>query len=55
MIVWVKPISYEVNIDETKEIELINDPIDPKFVSLGSQQGKEENLQTKNQHHSFVD
>ena len=31
-IVWVKPLPYEVNIDETKDIieALINEPIDPK-------------------------
>ena len=31
-IVWVKPLHYEVNIDETKDIieALINEPINPK-------------------------
>ena len=31
-VVWVKPLPYEVNIDETKDIieALINEPIDPK-------------------------
>ena len=31
-IVWVKPLGYEVKIDEIKDTieELINEPIDPK-------------------------
>ena len=31
-VVWVKPLIYEVNIDDTKEIikELLNKPVDPK-------------------------
>ena len=35
-VVWVKPLPYEVNIDETKEIieALVTDPIDPKALSL---------------------
>ena len=37
-IVWVKPLGYEVNIDETKDIieELINEPIDPKVAYFGT-------------------
>ena len=37
-IVWVKPLPYEVNIDETKDIieELINDPVDPKAKYFGT-------------------
>ena len=37
-IVWVKPLGYEVNIDETKDIieALINEPIDPKATYFGS-------------------
>ena len=36
-IVWVKPLCYEVNIDETKDIieALLNDPIDPKATYVG--------------------
>lgn len=35
-IVWVKPLGYEVNIDETKDIieALINELVDPKFYTL---------------------
>ena len=31
-IVWVKPLPYEVNIDETKDIieTLVNEPVDPE-------------------------
>ena len=31
-IVWVKPLGYEVNIDDTKDIfeALLNEPMDPK-------------------------
>ena len=31
-VVWVKPLPYEVNIDETKDIieVLVNEPVDPK-------------------------
>ena len=36
--VWVKPLPYEVNIDETKEIieALVNEPIDPKAPIFGT-------------------
>ena len=36
--VWVKPLPYEVNIDETKDIieALINEPIDPKEPYFGT-------------------
>ena len=31
-VAWVKPLPYEVNIDETKDIieALVNEPVDPK-------------------------
>ena len=31
-VVWVNPLSYEVNIDDTKDIikALLNEPMDPK-------------------------
>ena len=37
-IVWVKPLPYDVNIDETKEIieELVNEPVDPKEPIFGT-------------------
>ena len=37
-IVWVKPLPYEVNIDETKDIieALVNEPIDPKAPIFGT-------------------
>ena len=37
-IAWVKPLGYEVNIDETKDIieALINEPIDPKAPYFGT-------------------
>ena len=37
-VVWVKPLSYEVNIDETKDIieALINEPVDPKAPYFGT-------------------
>ena len=37
-IVWVKPLGYEVNIDETKDIieALINEPVDPKATYFGT-------------------
>ena len=37
-VVWVKPLPYEVNIDETKEIieSLVNQPIDPKEPYFGT-------------------
>ena len=36
--IWVKPLGYEVNIDETKDIieALINEPIDPKAIYFGT-------------------
>ena len=36
--VWVKPLPYEVNIDETKDIieAMINEPIDPKAPYFGT-------------------
>ena len=36
-IVWLRPLSYEVNIDETKNIieALINEPVDPKATYFG--------------------
>ena len=38
MIVWVKPLGYEVNIDETKDIieALINELVDPKATYFGT-------------------
>ena len=37
-VVWVKPLPYEVNIDETKDIiePLINEPNDPKAPYFGT-------------------
>lgn len=37
-IVWVKPLGYEVDIDETKHIieALLNEPIDPKASYFGN-------------------
>ena len=37
-IAWVKPLGYEVNIDETKDIieALINEPVDPKAAYFGT-------------------
>ena len=31
-VAWVKPLEYEVNIDDTKDIikALLNEPVDPK-------------------------
>ena len=42
-ILWVKPIGYEVNIDETKDIieALLNELVDPKDTYFG---GKSTNL-----------
>ena len=36
--VWVKPLGYEVHIDETKDIieELINESINPKATYFGT-------------------
>ena len=33
-----KPLGYEVNIDETKDIieKLVNEPVDPKVAYFGS-------------------
>ena len=35
---WVKPLPYEVNIDETKDIieALINEPVDPNASYFGT-------------------
>ena len=35
---WVKPLQYEVNINETKDIieALVNEPIDPKSPYFGT-------------------
>ena len=35
---WVKPLPYEVNIDETKEIieALVNEPVDLKTPIFGA-------------------
>ena len=37
-VAWVKPLPYEVNIDETKDIieALVNEPIDPKLPVFGT-------------------
>ena len=37
-IAWVKPLGYEVNIDETKDIieALVNEPLDPKAFYFGT-------------------
>ena len=37
-IVWVKPLGYEVNIDETKDIieALINEMVNPKATYFGT-------------------
>ena len=37
-IVWLKPLPYEVNIDEAKNIieALINEPIDPNAPHFGT-------------------
>ena len=37
-IAWVKPLGYEVKIDETKDIieVLVNEPIDPKVSYCGT-------------------
>ena len=37
-VVWVKPLSYEVNIDDTKDIieALLNEPMDPKATYIGT-------------------
>lgn len=37
-VAWVKPLSYEVNIDETKDIieALVNETIDPKAPYFGT-------------------
>ena len=37
-VVWVKPLPYEVNIDETKDIikALVNEPIDPEAPYFGT-------------------
>lgn len=37
-IMWVKPLPYEVNIDETKEIieALVNELVDPKVPIFGT-------------------
>ena len=37
-VVWVKPLSYEVNIDNTEDIieELLNEPMDPNTTYFGN-------------------
>ena len=37
-VAWVKPLPYEVNIDEIKDIieALVNEPIDPKLHVFGT-------------------
>ena len=37
-ILWVEPLGYEINIDETKDIieALINDPENPKVAYFGT-------------------
>ena len=37
-VVWFKPLSYEVNINDTKDImkELLNEPVDPKATYFGT-------------------
>lgn len=37
-VAWVKPLPYEVNIDESRDIikTLVNDPIDPKLPTFGT-------------------
>ena len=37
-VVWVKPLGYEVNIDETRDIieELINELVNPKALYFGT-------------------
>ena len=37
-VAWVKPLDYEVNIDDTKDIieALLNEPMDPKATYFGT-------------------
>ena len=37
-ITWVKPLGYDVNIDETKDIieALVNEPFDPNTTYFGT-------------------
>ena len=37
-VIWVKPLPYEINIDETKDIieALVNEPIDTKAPYFGT-------------------
>ena len=37
-VVWLKPLSYEVNIDDTKDIieALLNEPMDTKATYFGT-------------------
>ena len=37
-VAWVKPLPYEVNIDETRDIieALVNEPVDPKQPVFGT-------------------
>ena len=37
-VAWVKPLPYEVNIDETRDIieALVNEPVDPKLPVFGT-------------------
>ena len=46
-IVWVKPLGYEVNIDETKDIikALINEPINPKAAYFGTYEEAKERIE----------
>ena len=37
-VAWVKPLGYEVNIDDTRDIieALVNEPVDPKAPYFGT-------------------
>ena len=46
-IVWVKPLGYEVNIDETKDIieALINELVNPKATYFGTYEEAKERIE----------
>ena len=48
-IAWVKPLAYEVNIDETRDIieALINEPINPKAPYFGTYVEAKERITTE--------
>ena len=55
-VAWVKPLEYEVNIDDTKDIieALLNEPMDPKDTYFGTYDEAKEIIELEIKLHQAV-